>query len=265
MSRYDKYSESALGVLVKTQDIALRGEGAETGSKDLAAALLLSALPDIVAIARRNNATVDDERLKALNALVASGSPRTDDGPVKISREFRGILDRAEALAGDDKVEPGHLIRAAWPTIKGELAPFFRVEAAPALAIPADELTLPESSPRGGSSEALAVLARFGQELTAPESDFPVFGRSRELDDLASALLKFWKPNPLIIGESGVGKTALVQGLAMRIKEGRVPERLKSARHRPVCQDRLDQPNASVGVIGRPVSPLWSIWIVESV
>lgn len=230
MSRYDKYSESALGVLVKTQDIALRGEGAETGSKDLAAALLLTALPDIVAIAKRNHATVDDERLKALNERVQSVVPRRDDGPVKISNEFRVILDSAEALAGEDKVEPGHLIRAAWPSIKAELAPFFRVEAAPALSIPPEELSLPETGPRAFSAEALAVLARFGEELTAPETDYPFFGRERELDALASSLLKFWKPNPLIIGESGVGKTALVQGLAMRIKAGAVPERLKAAR-----------------------------------
>ena len=230
MSRYDKYSESALGVLVKSQDIALRGTSVETGYRDLAEALLLSALPDIVAIARNNNAVVDDARLKALNDRLESRTPRDVEGPVKISGEFRSILDKAEALAGDTKVEPSHLIRAAWPTIKGELAPFFRSEAAPALSIPEEDIALPELDYRSAPSEAVATLLRFGEELTDPSTDYPIYGREAELDALSSVLIKYWKPNPLIIGESGVGKTALVQGLAMRIKAGAVPERLKSAR-----------------------------------
>ncbi len=230
MSRYDKYSESALDVLVKTQDIALRGSVGETGYRDLAEALVLFDLPDIIAIAKSNNAVVDVEQIKSLNERIESSSPRDVDGPVKISGEFRSILDKAEALAGDAKVEPSHLIRAAWPTIKGELANFFRLEAAPSLSIPVDEIDLPEIGPRTKPSEAASALLRFGDELTAPEADFPVYGREAELDALSSVLMKFWKPNPLIIGESGVGKTALVQGLAMRIKAGAVPERLKRAR-----------------------------------
>ncbi|GAB1455167.1 hypothetical protein MASR2M48_04740 [Spirochaetota bacterium] len=230
MSRYDKYSESALDVLVQTQDIALRGSFTETGYRDLAEALVLFDLPDIIAIAKRNKAVVDVESIKSLNERIQSSSPRSVDGPLKISGEFRSILDKAEALAGDAKVEPSHLIHAAWPAIKGELAQFFRLEAAPSLAIPADEIDLPEIGLRTKPSEAVAALLRFGDEMTAPDTDYPVYGRSSELDALSSVLMKFWKPNPLIIGESGVGKTALVQGLAMRIKAGSVPERLKNAR-----------------------------------
>lgn len=230
MSRYDKYSESALDVLVKTQDIALRGSVGETGYRDLAEALVLFDLPDIIAIAKGNNAVVDVELIKSLNERIESSSPREVDGPIKISGEFRSILDKAEALAGDAKVEPSHLIRAAWPTIKGELAQFFRLEAAPSLAIPVEEIDLPEIGPRSKPSEAVSVLLQFGDELTGPDADFPIYGREQELDALTSVLMKYWKPNPLIIGESGIGKTALVQGLAMRIKAGAVPARLKTAR-----------------------------------
>lgn len=230
MSRYDKYSESALDVLVKTQDIALRGSLTETGYKDLAEALVLFDLPDIIAIAKKNNAVIDVDSIKSLNERIQSRSPRSIDGPLKISGDFRTILDKAESLAGDAKVEPSHLIHAAWPTIKGEMAQFFRLEAAPSLALSADEIDLPEIVHRTKSSESIAALLRFGEEMTAPETDYPVYGRARELDALSSVLMKFWKPNPLIIGESGVGKTALVQGLAMRIKSGAVPLRLKNAR-----------------------------------
>ncbi len=230
MSRYDRYSESALGVLVKTQDIAIRESRGQTESSDLASALLLAALPEIVAIARSNHAVVDDKRLKALNERIESVPPRDADGPIKISDEFRSILDQAEALAGEAKVEPEHLIRAAWPSIKDQLSPYFRDEAQPELALPPEDIDLPLPRPQGRSSEAMRMLERFGRELTGAGADFPVFGREAELDALVSALLKYWKPNPLVIGESGVGKTALVEGLAMRIKEGRVPERLKGAK-----------------------------------
>lgn len=230
MSRYDKYSESALNVLAKTQDIALRGSVDETGYRDLAEALVLFDLPDILTIAKDNNAVVDVESIKRLNDRIESSSPREVQGPIKISGEFRSILDQAEALAGDTKVEPTHLIKAAWPTIKGELAQFMRFEAAPSLQIPADDIDLPDFGPRSKPDDALGALLRFGTEMTAPDSDYRVFGRERELDALTSILIKYWKPNPLIIGEAGVGKTALVQGLAMRIKSGAVPARLKSAR-----------------------------------
>ena len=230
MSRYDRYTESTLGILVKTQDIALRGESPETGYRDLAEALLLTALPEMVAIARKNNAILDEIRLGELNQRLEASVAKQANRPIKISGEFRGILDKAEELAGEAKVEPAHLIKAAWPTIKDELAPFFRPEAAPGLSIPSDEIALPEIDYTDTAEDAASILAQFGREMTAADEDYPIFGRQRDIDSLVSTLLKYWKPNPLLIGESGVGKTALVEGLAMRIKSGAVPERLKHAR-----------------------------------
>ncbi|MGZ5969384.1 MAG: AAA family ATPase, partial [Polyangiales bacterium] len=73
-------------------------------------------------------------------------------------------------------------------------------------------------------------LARFTSDLTARakagEID-PVFGRESEVRQVVDILVRRRKNNPIIVGEAGVGKTALVEGLAVRIAEGTVPDQLK--------------------------------------
>jgi type VI secretion system protein VasG len=74
-------------------------------------------------------------------------------------------------------------------------------------------------------------LARFTTDLTERarrgELD-PVYGRENEIRQVVDILLRRRKNNPIIVGEAGVGKTALVEGLAIRIKDGTVPDALKA-------------------------------------
>ncbi|AHG18591.1 ATPase [Chania multitudinisentens RB-25] len=76
----------------------------------------------------------------------------------------------------------------------------------------------------------LEVLNRFTQDITAKaradEID-PVFGRDNEIRQMVDILSRRRKNNPILVGEPGVGKTALVEGLALRIAEGNVPDSLK--------------------------------------
>lgn len=74
-------------------------------------------------------------------------------------------------------------------------------------------------------------LARFTTDLTqrAKEGHIdPVFGREAEIRQVVDILVRRRKNNPIIVGDAGVGKTALVEGLAMRIAEGTVPDQLKN-------------------------------------
>jgi len=77
----------------------------------------------------------------------------------------------------------------------------------------------------------LAVLDKFTQDITAKakanEID-PVFGRDNEIRQMVDILSRRRKKNPILVGEPGVGKTALVEGLALRIAEGNVPDSLKT-------------------------------------
>ena len=77
------------------------------------------------------------------------------------------------------------------------------------------------------------ALARFAIDITAKAREGridPVFGREREIQQMVDVLVRRRKNNPILVGEPGVGKTALVEGLALRVAEGTVPNVIRDVR-----------------------------------
>ncbi len=144
-----------------------------------------------------------------------------------LSREARQVLEAADQNRrdlGDDYVSVEHLILAL----------------ADQIGVTKDALLVALRAVRGNHrvttpdpEQTYQALAKYGRDLTeaAREGKLdPVIGRDEEIRRVVQVLSRRTKNNPVLIGEPGVGKTAIVEGLANRIIEGDVPEGLKGKR-----------------------------------
>ena len=100
--------------------------------------------------------------------------------------------------------------------------------------VTAESLQRTAADPQAGAGDSdTPTLDRFGTDLTARARDGkidPVIGRAEEIEQVIEVLVRRTKNNPVLVGEAGVGKTAIAEGLAQRIADGDVPFVLKGKR-----------------------------------
>jgi ATP-dependent Clp protease ATP-binding subunit ClpB len=238
----NQYTEKAQEALLKAQSTAMENGNSQIDPEHLLHALLTQdggIVPPILSAIGASPAQIQQ---KVSREIQAKPKVSGDVGEVRLSRDVSAMTDKAEAEAKrmrDEFVSTEHLLIAlSEPAGRGR--PSGATKLLNAGGVTRDAILTALRTVRGSqrvtsqSPEATyQALEKYGRDLTEAAQRGkldPVIGRDEEIRRVIQILSRRTKNNPVLIGEPGVGKTAIAEGLAQRIVRRDVPEGLKDKR-----------------------------------
>ena len=177
---------------------------------------------------------VNVDLFKQILDKIIESFPKVSGGEIRLSREANSTLNEAEIIAkkgNDEYVSIEHLILAIFSS-KSKVAQALKDQGVSKKALESaiDELRKGERVTSQSAEETYNSLNKFAKnlnELARNGKLDPVIGRDEEIRRVLQILTRRTKNNPMLVGEPGVGKTAIAEGLAHRIVDGDVPDNLK--------------------------------------
>ncbi|ENY82045.1 ATP-dependent chaperone ClpB [Sphingopyxis sp. MC1] len=236
----EKFTDRAKGFLQAAQTIAIRMNHQRISPEHIAKALLEDNEGMAAGLIQRAGGDVPravagiDALLAKVPAVSGSGAQATPG----LDNDAVRLLDQAEQVAtkaGDGYVTVERLLLAMVLASSTPVGKAFADAGVKADALNAviNELRRGRTADSAGAEDSFEALKKYARDLTEVARSGkldPVIGRDEEIRRTVQILARRTKNNPVLIGEPGVGKTAIAEGLALRIANGDVPDSLKDRR-----------------------------------
>ena len=236
----EKFTDRAKGFLQSALTVAIRMNHQQITPEHLLKALLEDEQGLAAGLIQKaggdaKKATSETDLALAKIPAVSGSGAQTQPG---LNNDAVRVLDQAEQIAqkaGDSYVTVERLLVALALSLNTAAGKAIKASGATPEGINAaiNELRGGRTADTAGAEDRYDALKKFARDLTVAARDGkldPVIGRDEEIRRTIQILARRTKNNPALIGEPGVGKTAIAEGLALRIANGDVPDTLKDRR-----------------------------------